>query len=352
MQTLSKLAAFAALPILASTTAAVAPAHAHGDHRGGGGIVLPAGVTLVSVEYDVLSYKPLTDERLLAAAPGPHALSRIAVPVASIAYGLTRDLTIAARLPYLANRKMKELSEDGDIVDRGGVYGLGDASFTGTWRFFRDEHRGFEASAIAGVKAPTGRTDALDRFGERFETHHQPGSGAWDGIAGAGVSQQVGRWLFGANMLYTRVGRGSQDTTVGDRMAYGVTATYRLWATSAGAGHAHGHDHDHAMHLGGKLDGMMRHGGVDHHEPAPGSGHDVTLDVSLGLNRQWSEQVRVSGVADPDTGGTVTLVTPGIRLGLDSWAVYANFGIPVAKDLNGLQSEPRWDLAAGIAVKF
>ena len=90
---------------------------------------------------DAVRHKALTDAQLLAADPGPHALRQIAVPNLSVAYGLTRDLTISARLPYLANRGIRELDGDsGTVVDRGGVYGFGDTTITGTWRFHRDAH--------------------------------------------------------------------------------------------------------------------------------------------------------------------------------------------------------------------
>jgi hypothetical protein len=322
-------------------------AFAHGDHGGGGGTILPAGVTLVTLEYDVTTYKPLTDEQLKAAEPGPHAIRRISVPSLSVAYGLTPNLTIAARLPYLSNQDIKELSEDDPtiVADRGGVHGIGDLSVTGTWRFYQDVHRGFEAALIFGVKTPTGKTDAVDVFGERFETHHQPGSGSWDAIVGGTVSQQLTPAnSVTANVLYVIAGDGTADTNVGDRLGYGVTLTHRLWSShGASAGH---------MHLGAQPDGIMHHGGLDHSAPSRLSSPETALHVSLGLNGQWSDKVQTAGIVDPDTGGTVLSVTPGLRLSIGNWASYVNVGVPVAKDLNGLQSEPRWQLTTGLAVRF
>ena len=177
---------------------AVAPSvWAHGDQAGSGGSVLPQGTTLVTVEYDFVSYRPISDARLTdlatAGVAEVHSLKTIAVPSLSLAYGLTRDFTIAARLPYLANREIRETDVAGPGVNpRGGVYGFGDISITGTYRIINDERNGFEAALIAGLKAPTGRADAYDKNGDLFETEHQPGSGSWDMLIGAALSKEMG----------------------------------------------------------------------------------------------------------------------------------------------------------------
>lgn len=355
---------------LAVALLATSPASAHGDHGGGGGIVLPQGTTLVMLSYDVVNYKPLGDDRLLAlSAQGDnaHSLSRIAVPSLSLAYGLTRDVTLGVRVPYLANKSIDETGEDPDnpdIVRRGGVYGFGDLTVTGTFRLVREESAGVEASMIVGFKAPTGRTDAVDKDGVLFETEHQPGSGAWDGLVGGTASKRLGAITLSANVLYAATGHGDQDTKLGNRLNWGVGGSYRIWLASlGGAG---------AMHLGAatRPDGIMHHGGPHaadggHGGNRHGSGGDgshahapattnggVALDISLGLNGQWWDRQTIAGLADDNTGGNVVYFTPGLRLTVDRWAGFVNVGLPIAKDLNGIQSEPSWQLSTGVAVQF
>lgn len=344
---------------------AASPVLAHGDHGAAGEILLPRGVTLVTLTYDLVNYRPLSDEQLIAAAAQgahAHALERIAVPSISAAYGLTKSLTLGMRAPYLANKEIREPAEhhhdDGgeegeehapEIIARGGVYGFGDMSFTATYSVLRDAT--FDASLVAGFKAPTGRKDAVDREGELFETEHQPSSGSWDGLFGATVSKQVGNFNYSASILYALAGHGSQDTTLGDRLSYGAAVSYRLWAN--------GWNGNGAMHLGaGNFDGMMRHGGPGHE----GGGHDhahetpqstgVAIDVSLGIAGQWWGKQNVGGEIDNDTGGNVVFLTPGLRLTVDRWAGFVNVGIPIARDLNGIQSEPTWSLSTGVALQF
>lgn len=108
-------------------TSAASNVLAHGDHGDGGGTVLPAGVTLISVDYDDLKFRGISEARSTALAQAGveevHSLKTIAVPSLSIAYGITRDLTIAARLPSLANKDLKETDPDaGSFIDRGGVH--------------------------------------------------------------------------------------------------------------------------------------------------------------------------------------------------------------------------------------
>ncbi len=343
---------------------------AHGDSGGGGGVILPAGVTLLAVDYDVIRFNEISDARLTALAlqgvAEVHSLKTISVPALNIGYGLTSDLTVSVRLPYLRNQEIRETDPAGGGVNaRGGVDGFGDASFTGTYRFYHDRNSAVEASLILGVKAPTGPTGRLDVSGERFETEHQPGSGSWDGIVGGTVSREMDRLTLSANFVYQFSGLGTADTTLGDRAGYGITASYRVWSSR---GHEH---HNEAAHLGGPFDGplsgMMHHGGLhddDKPEPAHHSANaahehehhhecdGAAVDLSLGLNGEWAGKVDTAGEINENTGGNILFLTPGVKVTVDNWAGYINAGIPIARDINGIQSDPDWRLTTGVSVKF
>ena len=251
----TKAATAASLGVFATSSA-----FAHGDSGGGGGVILPAGTTLVVIDYDVTKYREISDARLTALAlqgvAEVHSLKTIRVPALTLGYGLTRDLTLSVRLPYLHNQEIRETDPGaGGVAARGGVDGFGDASFTGTYRLYNNEQTGLEAAVIFGVKAPTGRTSRLDNFGERFETEHQPGSGSWDGIIGGTLTREIDHITVAANALYQFNGEGTAETTLGDHFGYGVTASYRLWSSDEHS--------DGPYHLGGAFDGMMHHGGPD-----------------------------------------------------------------------------------------
>lgn len=344
--TVAVLAAFAASP----------PAFAHGDEGGGGGTILPSGTTRVTFGYDFVRFNGISDATLTALAiqgvEEVHSLKTISVPSVTIGYGLTTDLTLAMRLPYLHNQDIREtdLGPPPGVNDRGPVNGIGDASVTATYRFWHDESRGLEAALILGLKAPTGKTNDVDVSGEEFETEHQPGSGSWDGIFGASVSRELGPMTFSGNVLYGLSGEGSRDTTLGDRLSYGVAVSYRIWERGDHGGGLE------PMKLGGRFDGMMHHGGPGHEAAEPHEAHDhhngTTVEVSLGLNGDWLGEQDVAGELDGNTGGNVLYVTPGIKLTVDKWAGFVNFGVPVACDLNGIQPDPDWRLSTGVSVDF
>ena len=147
---------------------------------------------------------------------------------------------------------------------------------------------------------------------------------------------------MGANVLYTRAGAGSQATRLGDRLNFGVSAGYRIWSSG-------GNDGDH-MHLGMRPDGIMHHGGVNH-APNP-SAPPSAVDLSLGINTQWTGAQTIAGIKDDNTGGTVVFLTPGIRFTVDKWSSFLSVGIPVAHQLSGYQSEPRLQVTSGVSVKF
>lgn len=87
--------------------------------------MLPAGVTLVTLQYDYSSYRPIDDQRLsnlaTAASEGVHSLRTIAVPSLTIARGLNNDFTISARLPYVMNSEIRETDVDSGGVTRAAV---------------------------------------------------------------------------------------------------------------------------------------------------------------------------------------------------------------------------------------
>jgi type IV secretory pathway protease TraF len=72
----------------------------------------------------------------------------------------------------------------------------------------------------------------------------------------------------------------------------------------------------------------------------------------LELNGEWHDKQRTAGITDPNSGGNTIYLTPGLRLTVDNWSGYVSAGIPVVKDVNGIQPAPTWRVVGGIAVSF
>lgn len=352
-----------AAALTGSALLAAVPAFAHhpgspGNTGGSGPIntisatTLPQGMTVVSVIYETISLDPLSDETLAHSAEHAHeeghghvhvhSLQSIVSPSLNIAYGLTSDMTVSLRLPYVVRTDIREghfdeAEHEGEVEVHGDSRGIGDLSTLLQWRFFEGKATGTEAALLAGIKAPTGDTSE-DDDGERLDAEFQPGSGSWDGMIGLALTQRVKRWSFDGSMLYIIAGEGTQNTDLGDRLHYGLAVSYRL-TTFQGGG---------AMFNGA---GSHQHGSSAHHATHSETG-GLALDLVLELNGEWQDKQESDGEVDENSGGHALYVSPGLRLAQDTWSAFASVGIPVVNELNGLQAESDWRLTTGVSLGF
>ena len=357
----------AALVFGSAFVAASASAHhpGGGGNTGGAGPIytipastLEAGQTSVGVMFEYVRMRTLGDQTLINASAsgneGVHDLKTVSSASAILAYGVTKDLTVSMRLPWVGRTGIRE----GDatdplnpiVVDRGSTSGFSDVTFLGQYRFFNNLSTRTEAAVLFGVKAPTGVTNRVDKQGELFEAEFQPGSGAWSGLFGLAFTHRVGAWSFDSNVLYILTGTGTQDTNLGDRLLYNAALSYRLTGTTAAPQKGH-------MHLGGPMPEPMYHGGPkgsmkDHSHDEPAARPGPAVDLVLELNGEWHDKEVTAGVKDPNSGGNTIYLSPGVRVSVDKWSGYLSFGMAVANDLNGIQPEPSWRIVTGASLAF
>ena len=315
---------------------------------------LDQGQSAVSVVYESTRFSTISEASLLAnanlTADHAHSIRSIETAVASYAYGLTKDLTVSARLPWIKRSGITEAEfEDPGPAEfnvRGDASGIGDLTLLGQYRFFNNQATRTEAAVLLGIKIPTGVTDRLNLQGERFDAEFQPGSGSVDGLFGLAFTHRFGPWSFDTNVLYILTGTGVLDTNLGDRVLYNAALSYRLTGDALGS--------LGRMNLGG-LPEPMYHGGPKAHShshvepPAPAG---PALDLVLEVNGEWHAKEVAAGVSDQNSGGNTVYLSPGLRLSQGNWSSFVSVGVPVIKDTNGLQSEPTIRLMTGIGVSF
>jgi outer membrane putative beta-barrel porin/alpha-amylase len=350
--------------ILAGAFALMAsPALAHhpggASNTGGAGPIvtisastLEAGHGAVAFLYEYIKFGGLGDAALIDAAGKhihAHSIGTIQSASFGAAYGITDDLMVSVRAPWVHRTDIREGHHShgpaGNTVDyRGDSSGFGDVTFLAQYRFLNNRATRTEAAFLFGVKAPTGATNRIDRLGALFETEFQPGSGSWDPMLGAAFTQRFGAWSFDANVLGVLAGRGTQDTKLGDRFLYNGALSYRL------VGYA-GQSAPVSL-----PSSVMSHGPVPHRHahpldkiPAP---PEWTVDAILELNGEWHDFESTSGVRDPNSGGHVLLLSPGLRIARGGFSGFASFGIPIVNDMNGLQSKTGYRLFTGLAYAF
>jgi hypothetical protein len=345
-------------------TASPALAHHPGgaSNTGGAGPIttisaetLEAGHGAVAFLYEYIAFGGLGDADLINAASKHqhvHSIGTIQNAAASAAYGVTDDFMVSVRVPYVLRTDIREGHHEhlpGGIVSntvdfRGDSSGLGDVTVLGQYRFINSKATGTQAAFLFGVKLPTGATNRLDAQGELFEAEFQPGSGSTDFLLGAAFTQRFGAWSFDTNVLGVLAGTGTQDTNLGSRFLYNAAVSYRLVGYTPPEEHA------------GLPSSALAHGPVPHrHEhplekiPAP---PQWRVDAILELNGEWHDFETVAGVRDPNSGGHVLLLSPGVRVGYGNFSGFATFGVPLVNDMNGLQSKTSYRVFTGIAYAF
>ena len=296
------------------------PAYAHGPsgHSGGavaGTAVKETGKLTLGVETEFVDFERYSDAELAAYASHhvhSHGVDYSLTNTLSAAYGVTDNFTVRASLPHVYRNNVRASSHahgGGGAVnsadEMGNSSGIGDLTIAGSYRFLNTP--AFHAAVQAGVKAPTGRTNAS--FGdETLEAEHQPGSGSWDGIVGVSVGMPAGPVDIDFDASYIYVTEGTQDTDLGDRVHYNI-----------------------------------------------GASHDVSprWTLVLELNGEWEGAQRVGGVKEENSGGSQILLSPGARFSpMEGVSFYGSFGVPIVSNLGLGHAETDYRVLVGASKAF
>lgn len=131
-------------------------------------------------------------------------------------------LQLFAQLPF---QRFSQQKESGQLESTG----LGDANVRFLYSLVKRKDsaraRGHELLAGAGLKAPTG---SFDLNGDISSPNLQPGTGAWDWMAKAAYSAQVGRVQIMAQGEYTFRGTGPDAYQYGDFLSSKLQGFYRI----------------------------------------------------------------------------------------------------------------------------
>ncbi len=287
---------------------------------------LPAGKWAAGFRSEYVNFARFSDQELAGFAENGeadvHSVDSILNASVSLAYGLTDDLTLSLRLPYVKRHNIREGEIDAGTAeahDHGDAAGLGDLSWLAQYRFFNGER--VAASLIGGLKTPTGSTHEKDG-NNRLETEFQPGTGSWDWLLGVSSSAGVGGLGFHANLLYNLTTEGARNSEIGDAFFYNLGIVYRLFnSEDPGAQH---HDHSH-----------------------------VTWDVMLEVNGEKRQKNEIAGDKERNSGGDVIYLSPGIRVSSSSsWSLFMSLGKPIYDNFNGRQTDNDYRLVGGVGVAF
>ena len=295
-----------------------------------GGITLPVGMWAGGVTTQFINFDSTSDAKLLGlknnavdeAHGDVHSVNTFLQPSVFAAYGVTDNLTLGLRVPYVLRSGVRSPNEEGDAVDKlGNPSGFGDVSVFGQYRFFHTADNLNQASLTVGLKTPTGATAVQTNQGNTFEAHHQPGSGSWNPSTGLSFTRAMGAFSFDTNVLYTFATRGIQQTNLGDVFDYNFALSYAFGAP-------------------------VRSGFFSSSNNAPWT-------AILELNGEQQDYQKTAGLTDPNSGGNTVYISPGIRFsGGKGWNTALSVGAPIVTDLNGFQSEPSYRITYRFVAVF
>lgn len=266
-----------------------------------------------------------------------HSLDSVLSVSLMAAYGVTDNFSVGLRFPYVWRSNVQQVgghahgAEEADHHDEeaqepiqtsdvrgllqalGSPNGIGDMTMFGQYRLFHTDDNKTNLSALVGLKFPTGLTGRTTRPTatrpvEQYETHFQPGTGSWDPSLSVAFTQLFGNFSLDSNIWYLFATDGAQGVNMGDSMNYNVALSWSPGKT-----------------LGGLA--------------AASNVNALTLIVEL--NGEWFDYQHNKGARDPDTGGHMIYISPGLRYGAgQNWNVAVSVMAPVLTSMNGIQVDP------------
>ncbi|RMH89442.1 MAG: hypothetical protein D6681_14315 [Calditrichaeota bacterium] len=200
----------------------------------------------------------------------------------------------------------------------GSVFGLSDIALVGRYQVLARHTltSTLVAAVQAGVRLPTGQTDARNGEGEFLGAHAQPGTGAFTYLIGGSFSYAVKRISIVANALagFPTEGKAGDDRyEYGNNLNYDVALRYRL---------------------SGSLQAR------------------ANLFGAVGIAGEYRKHELRNGEKVEGTGGHTVYVTPGVQLFYRPFIFEFSFWQPIVHDLDGRQLGETFKTFGGITFLF
>jgi len=232
----------------------------------------------------------------------------------TILYNVVPNLSGIIIVPF-ASRHESSLNDLGQPTSLANT-GLGDISILGRYNVIAD-HAFADTrivSVTAGVKFATGNTTKLGPDGLPVDAHLQLGTGSTDLLLGAGGLLGFDDWSLAANLLAGVTGKGANGHQFGNNLNYALTARYRVY---------------------------------------PNTMDNPTFFATLGALGELRAHEKMNGAEDPNSGGNVTYIAPGIQIYFNpSFSFEASYQYPFLHQLNGDQLGETFRIMSGLQYMF
>jgi len=234
--------------------------------------------------------------------------------ISVLAYGISGKLTLFGVLPYI-DKELSFPARGAGSVSRASR-GFGDTSIFLRYTLHQNDQRGstFRLAAFGGVKMPTGSDNETDALG-LLPPALQSGSGSWDGFGGLVTTWQTLGYQADAQISYA-VKTQANNFQAGNEARLDASFQYRLFPRQLQSG-------------------------------VPAYVYGV-----LETNFVQREKNVFLGQADPDSGGTILFLAPGIQYVTRRYILEVAVQIPVVQNLNGKALENDYVARAGFRWNF
>lgn len=295
------------------------------------------GGWIIGVNLLTMQYEPLSNETLMMDAKADTPVFSVKsqwTAKVSLAYGITSRLSAAVSLPYNYSSDNLEghyhVTGVTEIHTYGSIRGAGDGTLLFNYQFINDEEKGWKAYAGAGIKVPTGKTDAPSTYDVVLPVHLQPGTGSWDPLLQATVAKTINRWML-QSQAFVKIATTALDHNMGDYYRLEANVSYECWKdkkiiSSLNATGGLALDHNAKMKFAE---------GHDH------GGGTVTSDSSGALI-----PFENSGFTRLMIQAKVLCILPG------HFSVPLQVAAPLVQELGGTQAALQWTASAGINYSF
>jgi len=238
----------------------------------------------------------------------------VALSASVLGYGVTPDLAIFGVMP-IAYKKLT-LTPPGSARVTRKDSGLGDIRAFARYTAYKKNMPGktFRIAPFAGFELPTGENTETDALG-RLPPSVQLGSGSWDPFGGVIVTYQTLDFEIDLQAGY-QANTKADGFEFGDMARLDGSLQYRLW---------------------------------------PGELTDSTSAFIYGvgeLNLIHQEKNRMTGIANPNSGGTTLWGLVGLQYVTARRIIEAGVQLPLVQDLNGTALERNYIVRGSVRYNF
>lgn len=238
-----------------------------------------------------------------------------------VQYGISDRLEIGITVPYIHREHSHIHHENGqNIWENWNFSGLGDIAVIGNYSLIVPEmEKEIYLGVSAGLKLPTGRTNAVNNEGELAEVTIQPGSGSYDVLFGLNFryplfivsttnENEYSTIPLILGLLYKIPGKGTDDYQFGKTILFTAGTDYQITGKTS-------------------------------------------LTLQMNFKNQGYANTGMTGEPKENTGSTQIYVSPGINLGItDNLSLFGIIQLPVYQNVHGIQQTSRFNTQVGISA--